>query len=93
MTDREQSGCELGSTGGEKARAHAKRTIAIGVALVALGLGISIVTYLMASENPHGGSYFLAWGPVLFGAITVVRGISALRKLNSQARSTTSGLN
>jgi hypothetical protein len=91
MTHREERGRAIGSSGWDQARTRAKRTIAIGVALVALGIGISGVTYLMASQNPHGGSYLLAWGPVLFGAITVVRGISALRTLNSQARGATSG--
>jgi hypothetical protein len=75
----------------ETARTHAKRTIAAAAALITIGLAISIVTYVMASQNPHGGSYFVAWGPVVFGVITAVRGVSALRKANAWAMAARGG--
>ena len=43
-----------------------------GIALLALGLGVTVVTFNMASD---GGTYFMLWGPMLAGAFIVLRGI------------------
>ncbi|MCR5645235.1 MAG: hypothetical protein K6F96_02425 [Bacteroidales bacterium] len=43
-----------------------------GIAL-AIGLGITIITYKQASSG--GGSYVVAWGAILFGAIELIKGL------------------
>jgi hypothetical protein len=45
-----------------------------GVLLIVIGLAISIGTYANASSN-GGGSYFITWGPVLYGTILLVRSL------------------
>lgn len=49
-----------------------KRLIGFGIAWFALGLIITIVTYSAASSG--GGIYIVAWGPMLYGIISLVRG-------------------
>jgi hypothetical protein len=90
MTHEQERGSALEPPAWEAARLHAKRTIALGAAFVAVGLAISIVTYLMASHNPHGGTYLVAWGPVVFGVFTVVRGLGTLRTANAAATAASS---
>lgn len=51
----------------------AKKDIWIGGAWCFGGLAISIGTYAMASER--GGSYFMAWGAVLFGGFQLIKGL------------------
>jgi hypothetical protein len=51
----------------------AKKDIWIGAAWCFGGLAISIGTYAMASER--GGSYFMAWGAVLFGGFQMIKGL------------------
>jgi len=50
----------------------AVKSIWIGVALAFVGSVITAVTYNAASS---GGTYFLAWGPILFGIIYIIRGL------------------
>jgi hypothetical protein len=60
------------------ARKRAIRQVAIGLALLVAGLVITGVTYSHASSSPTGGTYIVAWGPMLFGLVTTVRGLRAL---------------
>jgi len=62
------------------ARNRGMRQIAIGAAIFAVGLVITIVTYASASSSSTGGTYFVAYGPMIVGAITVVRGFIALAR-------------
>jgi hypothetical protein len=64
---------------GAIARKRALRQTAIGLALVVAGVVVTAVTYGGAASSPSGGTYAVAWGPVLFGIIATVRGFSALR--------------
>jgi hypothetical protein len=56
-------------------RDAANRSIVWGGALFALGLVITLLTYSHASTS--GGTYIIAWGPVVFGLIRLVRGLAA----------------
>jgi uncharacterized membrane protein len=57
---------------------RAVRTIVLGVAVAMIGLIITIVSYHSASQNPNGGTYLVAFGPIIFGALAVFRGSRAL---------------
>lgn len=67
-----------------EAKKGAAKSIWIGLGLVILGIVITAATYGAASD---GGTYFFAWGPMLFGAIYFIGGLfnylspyTALRK-------------
>ena len=45
-----------------------------GAVICALGLVVTGGSYLMASADPNGGSYFLAYGAIIGGAVTFLRG-------------------
>lgn len=65
------------------ARTRGMRQIIIGAIVFAVGLVITIATY--ASASATGGTYFVAYGPMIVGVVTLVRGIVALgrsRNLN-----------
>jgi hypothetical protein len=34
-----------------------------------------VLTYQSAASSPHGGRYIIAHGPIIFGAIQLLRGI------------------
>ncbi len=42
---------------------------------MAVGVAVSIGTYAYAASNPRGGHYFLAWGPIVFGLVFLIRGV------------------
>ena len=54
---------------------QSSRQIMIGAAFLMIGLIVTAVTYSMASSSPSGGSYLVAYGPMLYGAITLIRGL------------------
>jgi hypothetical protein len=41
------------------------------------GILVTAATYGAASNNPNGGSYVVAWGAIIFGAMQFFRGLSA----------------
>jgi len=51
--------------------------IVIGGLLVVLGVVITVVTYQDASG---GGTYIVAWGPVVYGAARLFRGLVNLAR-------------
>jgi hypothetical protein len=57
-----------------------KRGIGFGVAWLAGGLLISIITYANAAG---GGVYIVAWGPVIYGIYRIVAGYRMLNKARS----------
>jgi hypothetical protein len=59
----------------QSAKAAAQRNMLIGGAWCVGGLAITIVTYASASDG--GGTYFIAWGPAIFGGLQFVRGLIA----------------
>ncbi|HEY5946079.1 MAG TPA: hypothetical protein VIV40_11340 [Kofleriaceae bacterium] len=56
-------------------RAAKTRDLTIGSILLGLGLLITLVTYDSASRS--GGTYVIAYGPMIFGAIRLFRGLAA----------------
>ncbi|HET9059270.1 MAG TPA: hypothetical protein VFN61_05065 [Acidimicrobiales bacterium] len=40
----------------------AKRQFIIGVALFAVGIAVTVITYSAASSSPTGGTYIVSWG-------------------------------
>ena len=64
--------------GDEQAVREARRSagssqIALGVGLLVIGVLITVATY--SSVSTSGGTYILAYGPILVGVIKIVRGL------------------
>ena len=60
------------------ARKRGIQQIAIGAVLFLVGLVITLATYGSASSSRTGGTYFIAYGPMIFGVISMIRGAIAL---------------
>ncbi len=56
-------------------RKGAAKQLGIGVLMLVVGVMITAATYSMAS---NGGMYVVAYGPIIFGAISVLRGLFRL---------------
>jgi hypothetical protein len=56
-------------------RAAAHRALVVGAVAVVLGLIVTLTTYAHASGA--SGVYVLAWGPIVFGLVQIVRGLAA----------------
>lgn len=50
--------------------------ITVGVVALALGLGLTAVTYGLAAASPSGGVYILVYGPMIFGVGSIIRGVA-----------------
>lgn len=74
-------GAPHGSPAHLAARRRANQVILIGALLIAAGIAASIATYTYAASNPHGGHYFLAWGPVVFGLVVSIRGVRSRSRI------------
>ena len=57
------------------ARKAGLKAAAIGAAWGIGGTLVTAVTYAAASSGSGGGTYFVAWGAVLFGGIQAIRGL------------------
>lgn len=53
-----------------RAKVH-RRQMLVGAACVIVGIIVTVGTY---SSARRGGSYIVAWGAILFGAVDFVRG-------------------
>lgn len=56
---------------------RAKNDTAVGLAFLIGGVLLTAVTYASASSSSSGGRYIVAWGPMLYGAIRLIRGASS----------------
>lgn len=63
---------------GSLADARRNRIIA-GVIFLVIGLLISLGTYEAAASSPTGGTYLVAYGPVIFGAYLLLSGLLGRR--------------
>jgi hypothetical protein len=56
----------------------------IGGLICIIGIGITIATFMMSSRS--GGTFIVAWGAILFGAVQFVRGAAqmGLEKRNAE---------
>ena len=57
-------------------RSRASGQLTLGVALLVVGVVITAVTY--GSATGGGGTYIIAYGPIIVGVIKVIRGLSNL---------------
>jgi hypothetical protein len=62
------------------ARKRAIRQLVIGLGIFVVGLVITVATYSAASSG--GGTYFVAYGPMIVGIIWTIRASIALSKIN-----------
>ena len=60
------------------ARSRGIRQIVIGAVIFVIGLLITVGTYSSASSSPTGGTYFVAYGPMIIGVISIIRGVIAV---------------
>jgi hypothetical protein len=60
------------------ARNRGIRQIVIGAIIFVVGLIITIATYSAASSSRTGGTYFVAYGPMIIGVVSIVRGLIAV---------------
>ena len=65
---------------GNVARRRALRQVITGSILFVVGLLITIVTLGHAESSAGGGTYFVAWGPMIVGIIAVVRGLLGISR-------------
>lgn len=56
-------------------RSAAKKNMLFGALWCIGGTVITVWTYQAAANNPGGGSYVVAWGAIIFGAIQFFRGL------------------
>ena len=57
-------------------RSRANGDIIFGIILLVIGIGITAATYGSASQQ--GGTYIVAYGPIVVGVIKLIRGIATL---------------
>jgi hypothetical protein len=67
---------KLHEAGGYSLKDVGRKNMIYGALWCVGGLIVTIVTYAMAAAEPHGGSYVVAWGAVVFGAIQFIRGMN-----------------
>ncbi len=58
-----------------KAKKSGTGDMVIGGLVCVIGIVITVASYTSASNDPHGGTYVVAWGAILFGGIQFCRGI------------------
>ena len=52
----------------------ALRDFAIGGLFLAIGVGVTVWTYSLAAQSRGGGTYVVAYGPIVYGAFRLFRG-------------------
>jgi hypothetical protein len=62
----------------EALRSRAGRDVLVGALVCVAGIIITVVTYSAAAHSSSGGTYVVAWGAIIFGAIQFFRGLSHL---------------
>ncbi|MEI9946351.1 MAG: hypothetical protein WDN26_19285 [Chitinophagaceae bacterium] len=66
---------ELQAAVAKQRKIQAKKDMMYGGGVCILGIVITAVTYSIASSGSGGGTYFVSWGAILFGAIQFFRGV------------------
>jgi hypothetical protein len=64
----------------------AKRQLIYGIVLLVIGIGVSVGTYTWASQN-GGGTYFISFGPIIFGLLRIGTAIPVLMRARGQGQS------
>ncbi|HMH92054.1 MAG TPA: hypothetical protein VK586_13350 [Streptosporangiaceae bacterium] len=65
---------------GNMARRRGLRQVVTGSILFVVGLLITIFTLGHAESSAGGGTYIVAWGPMVFGIIAIIRGLLAMSR-------------
>jgi hypothetical protein len=60
-------------------RKVAQKDMLIGAGFCIVGLIITIATYTTAASSRGGGTYVIAWGAIIFGALQFFRGLARMR--------------
>ena len=60
----------------EDRRSRASRQIVTGGIFLGLGLILTVATFGAAASSPTGGTYIIAYGPMIYGGITLLRGVA-----------------
>jgi hypothetical protein len=63
------------------AKKQAIHSLWVGLAWLSIGLIISAISYLVANSN-GGGTYFVAYGAIIFGGIQAVKSFYCFIKIN-----------
>jgi hypothetical protein len=56
-------------------RAASSRALAVGAIALLVGLLVTAATY--AHADTDGSVYVLAWGPIVFGLVQIIRGLAS----------------
>jgi hypothetical protein len=59
----------------EVTKAVGQRNMLVGALWCIGGTVVTVVTYNIASSSPSGGTYFVAWGAIIFGGIQFLKGV------------------
>jgi hypothetical protein len=59
----------------QERRSKKNRDITLGLILLVVGILVTFFTYDSASRE--GGTYIVAWGPMVFGAIRLFKGLAS----------------
>jgi len=59
----------------EERKRHANRAIFWGVAFAGGGGALTLLTYADAASNPGGGTYYVLYGAIAFGAFRILQGL------------------
>jgi uncharacterized membrane protein len=62
--------------GRSEQQSQARTDIVVGLLLLIVGIAITSATYSSASQQ--GGTYIVAYGPIIFGVIRLFRGLFRL---------------
>lgn len=62
------------------ARRRGVRRVITGSAFLVIGLLVTVFTLSHAESSSGGGTYIVAWGPMVFGIVTIIRGLLAMSR-------------
>jgi hypothetical protein len=86
-SDKQRMAVHEGVVRGAKLKS-ARRNMWIGGVLAVAGLLVTLITYSAASSSSSGGTYFVAYGPMIFGVVLFITGLVESRsasKANASA--------
>ncbi len=66
---------QIAGASGLSAKAIGKKNLVRGLLWLVGGILVTAVTYSMAASSSTGGTYFVAWGAIIFGGIQFVKGL------------------
>jgi hypothetical protein len=75
----------------DPARVAANKRVFWGAAWCLGGLFVTVLSYAAAANSPVGGTYIVAWGAIIFGAIQIFRGIVGHNAKGDQAEKSDAG--